>query len=166
MRLAFQPLFFLPRRALCWAYDQAYAEHLMDTPFAALFITIDRGGIWFPYKGDEVLWTWPWSRRERKGDNRGKAPFISIGFSGNGEFGDARFWTLKELDQSWEEYENACREISDRESLSSDTLWTMVSPPIAEIVSRKEVMEFVAAEDVKAGDLVAIDENNQVRKAT
>jgi len=138
MRLSFQPLFFLPGAALRWAYHQTYFEHLMDTPFMFLFITVDRAGIWFPYRGDEVLWTWPWRRREREGDNRGRAPFISVGFSGNGDFGDARFWTLKEMDKEWDGYFDACEVISKRESISPDMLWTVIDPPNAEIVERKE----------------------------
>jgi len=103
-------------------------------------ITIDRGGIWFPYKGDEVLWTWPWRRK-------GLAPFVSVGFSGTGEWGDARFWSLKELDSQWEAYFNA-------------------EEKHAEFVSRMEmsVAEYTAAEGVQAGDLVAFNENDEVIK--
>ena len=124
MNLCFTPLFFLPRSALRWAYDQVYFEHLMDTPFVVLFTSVDKHGIWFPYKGDEVLWTWPWRRREREGDNRGKAPFISVGMSGNGEWGDARYWTLKELDKDWDEYFAACEKVNSRSKAEMEALET------------------------------------------
>lgn len=73
----------------------------MDTPFLVFFITMDKAGVWFPYKGDEVLWRWPWRRK-------GLAPFTSTAFSGTGEWGDARFWSLRELDSQWEAYYTAC----------------------------------------------------------
>jgi hypothetical protein len=94
--MTFTPLFFLPRSWRIWAYHQAMAEHLLDTPFGALFWVADRVGVEFWYKGDTVIWTWPWRRK-------GLAPFISLSFSGNGDFGDARYWTLKELDDAWED---------------------------------------------------------------
>jgi len=105
--MTFRPLFFLPPSGLCWALNQAYSEHLMDhCLIRAVFCSIDDSGIWFPYKGDEVLWVWPWKRKNRPEDDRGKAPFISLNFSGTGEWGDARYWTLEELDKHWQEYQD------------------------------------------------------------
>jgi len=125
----------------------------MDTPFLALFTTVDRAGIWFPYKGDEVLWTWPW-RRDR-GDGWKGGPFISVGFSGTGEFGDARFNSLKELDEMWDDYFNAEKRHSEFMSrMEISTEW-----------SSTDAAGFAVAEDVKAGDLVALNENDEVIKA-
>ena len=117
----------------------------MDTPFLLFFITIDRGGIWFPYKGDEVLWTWPWTRRERKGDNRRKAPFISVGMSGNGEWGDARYWTLKELNRDWDEYFTACEKASKR--VDEEPEW----PKEYECVWTEEEMQAMEDRDIASG---------------
>lgn len=58
-------------------------------------------GIEILYKGDNVIWTWPW-HRQWKGQKLG--PWISLGFTGTGEWGDARFWTLKQLDGQWDLY--------------------------------------------------------------
>lgn len=95
--MTFRPLFFLPRAWLRWAYIQAISERLFDTPFGWLFTSWDKHGIWFTHKGDEVMWTWPWRRG-------GLAPFISMSMSGTGEFGDARFRSLGELDDAWNGY--------------------------------------------------------------
>lgn len=67
-----------------------------QTPLRFLWASVDRFGITFFYKGDDVLWTWPW-----RGEVSRRLPFISIGFSGTGEFGDARFKSLAELDAAW-----------------------------------------------------------------
>ncbi len=72
--------------------------HLL--PFGFLISYADRYGIWFPWKGDEVCWTWPWKRK-------GMPKYISLMFSGNGEFGDARFPTLASLDKAWNEFAEA-----------------------------------------------------------
>lgn len=99
--MTFTPLFFLPRSARIWAFHQAMAEHLLDTPVVALFASADFIGIEFWYRGDTVIWTWPWRRK-------GLAPYISLGFTGTGSLGDARFWTLGEIDATWKGYEEAC----------------------------------------------------------
>ncbi len=52
-------------------------------------------GLWFPYKGDEVLWCWPWCRESGY-------PFISLGCEGG-------FHSLKAMDQFWIDFEEACR---------------------------------------------------------
>lgn len=52
--------------------------------------TVDLLGIEFGYKGDSIIWVWPWRRG-------GRPKFISFLLSGNGDFGDARFHTLKEI---------------------------------------------------------------------
>lgn len=53
---------------------------------------INKSGIWFHYKGDELCWLWPWMRE-------GKGKYVSVGYSGTGQFGDARFNSLEEYDQ-------------------------------------------------------------------
>ncbi len=58
-------------------------------------ISFDRLGVEFPWKGDTVIWLWWWRRN-------GLPKYISVGFSGNGDFGDARFHTLAEIDAAWE----------------------------------------------------------------
>lgn len=60
-------------------------------------IRLSRLGLEFPHRGDSVIWLWPWQRA-------GKGKFISLGFTGNGEWGDARFGSLAELDRAWEDY--------------------------------------------------------------
>lgn len=52
----------------------------------------DKIGFDFYYKGDTVIWSWK------------KKKWISCGFSGNGQFGDACFNTLKDLDNEWNKY--------------------------------------------------------------
>ncbi len=96
MTFRLQPLFFLPRAALIWAYRQAQWERLLDTPAGLLFTVTDSTGIWFSYRGDEVLWLWPW-RRE------GRGAYVSVCASGNAEFGDVHFSSLKEMDEYWSE---------------------------------------------------------------
>lgn len=78
---------------------------LFRIPFTSFFIT--RGlfsqlnsGLWFFYRGDEVLWLWPWQRTIGK--------WISLYASGTGEFGDAAFSSLKDIDQFWDDYSKAC----------------------------------------------------------
>lgn len=62
-------------------------------------IRVDRVGIDFAHAGDTVIWTWPWRRN-------GLPKYISVGFSGTGEFGDARFHTLAELRKAWDDLGN------------------------------------------------------------
>lgn len=57
---------------------------------------ITRAGVEFIYKGDPVIYLWPWHRGP---DAR---PWVSIGLSGTGEFGDARFHSLAEMDRVWQ----------------------------------------------------------------
>lgn len=57
-------------------------------------IQVDRFGIWFFYKGDEVGYIWPWFSDRREIFNR---RFYSIGF-------EAYFKSLKELDECWDGY--------------------------------------------------------------
>lgn len=57
-------------------------------------------GIDFAYKGDILIWLWPWKRSGRnRGKGKGLAKYVSITASGNGEFGDGRFYSLKEVDK-------------------------------------------------------------------
>lgn len=105
--MTFRPLFFLPHRTRVNLFNAAMKRDLLDTPVSTLFWAFDKHGIEFWYRGDTVIWAWPWRRK-------GLAPFISLGFSGTGEWGDARYWTLKELDEQWECYEKACQPMVDQ----------------------------------------------------
>jgi hypothetical protein len=68
------------------------------TPLRFLFVTFDRIGIEFYHRGDDIIWLWPWRCRH---DPR---RFISLGFSGTGEFGDAKFYSIYEIDCLWEKF--------------------------------------------------------------
>lgn len=68
-----------------------------------LVFRLDRSGIWFWRKGDEILYLYPWVRK-------GKGKFVSLLASGTGEFGDASFFSLKELDKFWENCEASFNE--------------------------------------------------------
>lgn len=107
--MTFRPLFFLPRPALGWAYEQAYAEKLMKHwVVRAIFCSVDSLGVEFPYKGDTLIWLWPW---KRKGDPR---PFISVLMSGTGEWGDAKYSSLVELDHFSKMLDEAVQPLVDR----------------------------------------------------
>jgi len=54
-------------------------------------------GIEFPYYCGSVIWLYPWRRK-------GGAKYISIDFSGDGSFGDARFNSLKEIKLAWDNF--------------------------------------------------------------
>lgn len=106
--MTLRPLFFLPRSFRRWAYEQACSEKLMEYwVVRVIFCSIDKYGILFPYKGDEVIWTWPWRRK-------GLAPFISLSFSGDGSFSDARYWTLEELDKARRRFFEECDRANKR----------------------------------------------------
>lgn len=62
-------------------------------------IKIDKYGIWFDWKGDEVGYIWPWFSDRRECFKR---RFYSIGFG-------AYFESLKELDEFWDGYFEALR---------------------------------------------------------
>jgi hypothetical protein len=55
----------------------------------------------FSYKGDEVWWKYPWKRKNKED------VWISLGFTGTSEFGDAIFPDLKSIDDLWHEWEEA-----------------------------------------------------------
>lgn len=76
-----------------------------------LCLKIVKHGLWFYYKGDEVLYLWPWRRGETP-----NLKFISMLFSGNGELWDAKFSSLKEIDKTWEEYVNSLNELKNTNS--------------------------------------------------
>jgi hypothetical protein len=65
-------------------------------------ISIDKSGVWFKYNGDEVCRLW------RKRD---KYRYISLLASGNGDFGDASFEKLKDIDNFWKDFEDAMRDV-------------------------------------------------------
>lgn len=60
---------------------------------------VTRLGVEFFHEGDWVIWLWPWRRGKVKG-----RPFISTGFTGTGEYGDARYASLAAIDAAWVEY--------------------------------------------------------------
>lgn len=73
-------------------------------------LRISKRYIVFWYKGDEVWWKYPW-KRKNKND-----VWISLGFSGTGEFGDAIYPTLKSIDNAWDDYLKFEKEIWEREN--------------------------------------------------
>jgi len=91
-------------RATYWRF-LLFKMRLCFPPWCFLFSSFDKYGIEFPWKGDTIIWSWPWRHTDRK------ARFISMNFSGTGEFGDACFNSLKDIDQEWEEFANACNNI-------------------------------------------------------
>ncbi len=80
---------------------------LANTPVKWLFARADKSGVEFFYKGDTVIWLWPWRRKDKK------LKFISLFFSGTGEFGDAMFSSLKQLDEAWRDCEEALSKLSE-----------------------------------------------------
>jgi hypothetical protein len=58
-------------------------------------VSFDRLGVEFPWNGDTVIWLWWWKRNRLP-------KYISVGLSGNGDFGDARFHTLAGIDAAWD----------------------------------------------------------------
>ncbi|MEK6882233.1 MAG: hypothetical protein AABY22_21625 [Nanoarchaeota archaeon] len=78
-------------------------------PWCFLFSRPCKAGIWFFWKGDEVLWKWPWYCKNRK------HKLVSLELSGTGEFGDACYSSLKELDNAWNEYFDACANTKEPE---------------------------------------------------
>lgn len=54
---------------------------------------IHKYGISFYYKGDTVIWKYPWKRKSKK------EVWISEMFSGTGKFGDVIFPSLKSMDE-------------------------------------------------------------------
>lgn len=76
-------------------------------PIGWITIFFHKYGVEFPWRGDWVIWTWPWNNRNER-SVRGK--FISVGFSGTGEFGDARFKSLESIDDAWDGCLGAIRE--------------------------------------------------------
>jgi hypothetical protein len=55
-------------------------------------------GILFSRKGDEIIYVYPRYRKTKM------HKWISLGFSGNGDFGDAYFPSLKKMDEEWDAY--------------------------------------------------------------
>jgi hypothetical protein len=73
-----------------------------------LVFKLDGSGIWFGREWDEILYVWPWKRN-------GKGKFVSLLASGTGEFGDASFSSLKELDQFWESLETTTNKTKNKD---------------------------------------------------
>ena len=72
-------------------------------------LSIQEYGVWFFYKEDEVCYKYSW-KRKNKNDK-----WISLEFSGTGEFGDMIYPTLKSMDKAWKEYFDDCIIISEKE---------------------------------------------------
>lgn len=64
----------------------------------------DSLGVEFHYCGDCVIWIWPWKRK-------GKPKYLSILASGTGEWGDARFESLRDIRNFWHDFQKACEKI-------------------------------------------------------
>jgi hypothetical protein len=56
------------------------------------YIHFNKVGIWFYYRGDEIGWIFPWKRKDKD------LKWASLTFSGNGQFGDVCFKSLKDID--------------------------------------------------------------------
>jgi hypothetical protein len=102
-----QPLFHIPIKRTRDGGKTHYIEKYWALPFGRE-LRIHSGtftkynlqiGINFRYRGDEIIWLWPWKRKGNK--------WLSICASGNGDFGDATFSSLVELDQFWEAFGQA-----------------------------------------------------------
>jgi hypothetical protein len=57
------------------------------------YLWIDKQGIWFLYKGDEVGWLYWWKRKDQA------RKWLSVSF-------ETTFTSLKEMDDLWEAYFN------------------------------------------------------------
>ena len=77
-------------------------------PLSLLLCSIEKCGIIFYYYGDEITWLWPWRRKDNN-------KYISVLFSGTGEFGDAKFISLKEIFEEWKKYEKLMKEYTSEE---------------------------------------------------
>jgi len=67
-------------------------------------LSLTRRGIWFYYKGDEVLWRWWWNRQPKQPKNyivpqQGK--YVSTLCEGC-------FNSLLEMDNFWKQYQDYC----------------------------------------------------------
>lgn len=62
-------------------------------------LSFNKIGFDFWYRGDDIIWSWK------------KKKWISCGFSGSGEFGDATYNTLRDLDKDWDNYFEVFNEI-------------------------------------------------------
>ena len=79
---------------------RAYIWTLCRCGLTLFPLSVNRWGIDFWYIGDTITWTWPWRRQ-------GRPKWVSSLFSGNGDFGDARFNTLNDIRQAWKDFEKA-----------------------------------------------------------
>lgn len=57
---------------------------------------IDKYGITFPYKGEEVIWVWPWKRSKWS-----ETKWLNVSLS------YTEFNSLKDIDKFWKEYSDA-----------------------------------------------------------
>ena len=67
-------------------------------------LSIDKTAVRFWYKGDEIWWLFKKIRNKR---------WCSLGFSGDFSFGEAMYDSLKEMDEDWNKYFEACGKIDD-----------------------------------------------------
>lgn len=76
------------------------------------FVTLRwiKQGIWFLYKGDEVLYVWPWRRKEDEGISlTGGHKYLSL-------FSEGYFGSLREMDEFWDGYAKAERTCWERDN--------------------------------------------------
>ena len=69
-----------------------------------LLIILDKWGVWFYLKGDDICWVWPWYRNKR--DLKGNR-YISICAGGY-------FRSLRDLDRFWVEYYEYCSHLEEK----------------------------------------------------
>ena len=79
---------------LAWLYiDKKWGYN----PYISwIFISLDKIGIDFPYKGDTVIWLWPWRRKNTETKFHKTNKYVSTCCEGY-------FNSLKEMDQFWYE---------------------------------------------------------------
>lgn len=94
------PLFWEPRQHKTCLYRIYLNIFALFLGIKFLPLKIDKFGIDLWYKGDTLIWIFPWKRKNKE------LKWISLTFSGNGDFGDAKFKSLKELNNYWDEFEN------------------------------------------------------------
>jgi hypothetical protein len=78
-----------------------------------IFISFDSLGIEFPYKGDEIIWLWPWRRENTRNGHHDTNKYVSI-------ISEGYFNSLDEIDEFWNGFELACQTDKDGELIGPD----------------------------------------------